>query len=320
MNRTENACAPVVVVADPLAPAAEDLLRRDAVVLRPDGGGRDGLLRALDGADALIVRSATEVDREVFAAARGLKVVGRAGVGVDNIDLAAAGEHGVTVVNTPTANIHSACEHAIALLLAAARNIPRADASTHAGRWERAQLQGVELYGKTVGVVGFGRVGQLFAERMLAFGTEVIATDPQPDRAAAERLGVRMVGLEQLVEQADFVSIHTPKVAGTHGLFDAALLARAKPGQILVNAARGGIVDEHALAEALRRGPIRAAGIDVFEEEPPADSPLFGVENVVLTPHLGASTSEAQLRAGVDVVRAVLGALRGERVPGVVRA
>lgn len=311
---------PVVLIADALAPEAEDILRPHVHVRRVAGKRRGELLSAVHQADALIVRSATRVDREVLDAAPRLKVVGRAGVGVDNIDVDAATERGVLVANTPTANIHSACEHAIALLLAAARDIPLANASTHRGGWERARFGGVELYGKTVGVVGFGRVGQLFAERMTAFGTTVIAYDPYPDQDAAARLGVGLVELEELVAEADVVSIHVPKTPETAGLFGSKLLSGAKPGQILVNAARGGVVDEYALAEALRHGPIRAAGIDVFDPEPPEASPLFGLDNVVLTPHLGASTSEAQLRAGVDVARAVLAALRGERVPGALNA
>ena len=217
----------------------------------------------------------------------------------------------IEVVNTPTANIHSACEHAIALLLACARNIPAANASTKRGAWERSRFQGVEIFGKTLGVVGFGRVGQLVAERMRAFGTDVIAYDPYPNEDAARRLGVRFVSLEELMATADFVTIHTPKTPQTAGLISSALLGGAKPGQILVNAARGGVVDEHALVDALRNGPLRAAGLDVFEQEPPEDSPLFELPNVVLTPHLGASTSEAQARAGTDVAEAVLAVLRG---------
>lgn len=302
-----------VLIADPLAPAGEEVLGNapGVEVRRAAGKRRAELLAAVGEADALIVRSATRVDREVIDAAPRLKVIGRAGVGIDNIDVDAAKERGIEVVNTPTANIHSACEHAIALLLACARHIPAANASTHSGAWERSRFQGVEIFGKTLGVVGFGRVGQLMAERMRAFGTNVIAYDPYPDQDAARRLGVRFVELEELVATADFVTIHTPKTPKTAGLFDSKLLGGAKPGQILVNAARGGVVDEHALAEALRDGPLRAAGIDVFEQEPPEDSPLLGLSNVVLTPHLGASTSEAQARAGTDVAEAVLAVLRG---------
>lgn len=309
---------PRIVIADPIAPAAETILRSNATVQRVAGTRRAELLEAVTHADALIVRSATTVDRDVFDAASDLRVVGRAGVGVDNIDLDAARTRGVTVVNTPTANIHSACEHAIALLLAAARHIPAADASVRGGGWERSRFQGVEVFGKTVGLIGFGRVGQLFAERISAFGTTVVAADPYPDREAAQRLGVRIVPLEELMAVSDFVSVHVPKLPETHGLVDTRLLSHAKPGQILVNAARGGVVDEHALADALRGGRIRAAGIDVFEQEPPEDSPLLGLDNVVATPHLGAATAEAQDRAGTDIAHAVLAVLRGGDAPGVV--
>ena len=309
---------PRIVIADPIAAAAEKTLREHAAVQRVAGTRRAELLDAVAHADALIVRSATTVDRDVFDAASALRVVGRAGVGVDNIDLDAARTRGVTVVNTPTANIHSACEHAIALLLAAARHIPAADASVRGGGWERSRFQGVEVFGKTVGVIGFGRVGQLFAERLSAFGTTVVAADPYPDHEAAQRLGVRIVPLEELMAVSDFVSVHVPKLPETHGLVDTRLLSHAKPGQILVNAARGGVVDEHALADALRDGRIRAAGIDVFEQEPPEDSPLLGLDNVVATPHLGAATAEAQDRAGTDIAHAVLAVLRGDDAPGVV--
>lgn len=309
---------PRIVIADPIATAAEKDLRDQAKVQRVAGTRRAELLEAVANANALIVRSATNVDSEVFEAAAKLQVVGRAGVGVDNIDLEAARAHGVAVVNTPTANIHSACEHAIALLLAAARHIPAADASVHAGGWERSRFTGVEVFGKTVGVIGFGRVGQLFAERIAAFGTTVVVADPYPDRAAAERLGVRFVELDELMAVSDFVSVHVPKTPETHGLVDTRLLSHAKPGQILVNAARGGVVDEHALADALRDGRIRAAGIDVFEHEPPAASPLLGLDNVVATPHLGAATAEAQDRAGTDIANAVLAVLDGRDAPGVV--
>lgn len=309
---------PRIVIADPIAPAAENILRERAAVQRVAGTRRAELLDAVASADALIVRSATTVDAEVFDSAPKLRVVGRAGVGVDNIDLDAARDRQVTVVNTPTANIHSACEHAIALLLAAARHIPAANASVHSAGWERSRFQGVEVFGKTIGVIGFGRVGQLFAERMSAFGTTVVAADPYPDHEAAKRLGVRIVPLEELMAVSDFVSVHVPKLPETHGLVDARLLAHAKPGQILVNAARGGVVDEQALADALRDGRIRAAGIDVFEQEPPEASPLVGLDNVIATPHLGAATVEAQDRAGTDIAHAVLAVLRGEGAPGVV--
>lgn len=309
---------PIVLIADPLAPEAEQALGSGVEIRRVAGPRRSDLLRAVRDADALIVRSATTVNREVLDAAAHLKVIGRAGVGIDNIDVEAATERGIVVANTPTANIHSACEHAIALLLAAARTIPAANACVHEGSWERSRFHGTEIYGKTVGVVGFGRVGQLFAERMSAFGTRILAYDPYPNQAAVDRLDVELADLDALVARADFVSIHVPKTAETHELFDERLLRSAKPGQILINTSRGGVVDERALAAVLREGPISAAGIDVFEQEPPQESPLLGLDNAVLTPHLGAQTREAQARAGVDVARAVLSVLTGEPVSGAV--
>lgn len=309
---------PRILIADTLSPAAEDVLSGAADICHTDGQGRAALLEAAGKADAILVRSATTVDAELLNAAPRLRVVGRAGVGVDNIDIAAATERGVAVLNTPTANSHSACEHAIALLFAAARCVPAADASVRAGQWERSRFQGMEIYGKTVGVVGLGRVGQLFAERMRAFGTDILAHDPYAKTEVAEAVGATMVDLRTLMARCDVVSVHVPKTAETEGLIGQELLAGAKPGQILVNAARGGVVDEHALAHALRHGPLRAAGVDVFTQEPPADSPLLGLDNVVLTPHLGASTSEAQQRAGVEVAREVLSLLQGRGAQNVV--
>jgi D-3-phosphoglycerate dehydrogenase / 2-oxoglutarate reductase len=275
----------------------------------------EDLTNEIDGAAALIVRSATNVDDAVLAAGRDLVVVGRAGVGLDNVDVAAATRRGVMVVNAPESNIISAAEHAMALLLALARNIPHAHAALVAGRWERSRFAGVELYGKTLGVVGLGRIGTLVAERARAFGMQVLAYDPYlaPDRA--KRLGAELTSLEDLVARADFVTIHLPKTPETLGLFDRDLLAHAKPGLRIVNAARGGIVDEDALAEAVRSGLVAGAALDVFATEPTTTSPLFELDSVVVTPHLGASTSEAQDKAGEQIAEQVLLALAGEFVP-----
>lgn len=309
---------PVVLIADKLAQSTVDAFG-DAVEVRwVDGPNRPELLAAVPEADALLVRSATTVDREVLEAGKNLKIVGRAGVGLDNVDIEAATEKGVMVVNAPTSNIHSACEHAVALLLSTARQVPAADRTLREGEWKRSQFKGVEIFGKTVGIVGFGHIGQLFAQRLQAFETTVIAYDPYANPSRAAQLGVELVELEDLMARADFVTIHLPKTKETAGMFDADLLAKAKKGQIIINAARGGLVDEQALADAIQSGHIRGAGFDVYATEPCTDSPLFALEEVVVTPHLGASTVEAQDRAGTDVADSVLKALAGELVPDAV--
>lgn len=309
---------PVVLIADALAPSTVEALGGAVEVRWVDGPNREKLLQAVPEADALLVRSATTVDAEVLEAAPRLKIVGRAGVGLDNVDIAAATARGVMVANAPTSNIHSACEHAISLLLATARQIPAADATLRQGEWKRSSFQGVEVFGKTVGVVGFGHIGQLFAQRLQAFESTVIAYDPYANPARAAQLGVELVALDELMQRSDFVTIHLPKTKETAGMFNEELLGKAKPGQILINAARGGLVDEAALAEAIRSGRIRGAGFDVYATEPCTDSPLFELDEVVVTPHLGASTVEAQDRAGTDVAASVLAALAGEFVPDAV--
>ena len=305
---------PVVLIADKLAPSTVEALGDQVEVRWVDGPNRAELLAAVPEADALLVRSATTVDAEVIEAAPKLKIIGRAGVGLDNVDIPAATERGVMVANAPTSNIHSACEHAIALLLSTARQIPAADATLRDGQWKRSSFNGVEIYGKTVGIVGFGHIGQLFAQRLDAFETTIIAYDPYSNPASAAQLGVELVELEELMGRADFVTIHLPKTKETAGMFNAELLGKAKEGQIIINAARGGLVDEQALADAIRAGRIRGAGFDVYATEPCTDSPLFELDQVVVTPHLGASTVEAQDRAGTDVADSVLKALAGEFV------
>jgi D-3-phosphoglycerate dehydrogenase len=283
-----------------------------------DGPDREKLLAAVPEADALLVRSATTVDAEVLAAAPKLKIVARAGVGLDNVDVDAATARGVLVVNAPTSNIHSAAEHALALLLAAARQIPAADATLRERTWKRSSFSGTEVYGKTVGVVGLGRIGQLVAARLAAFGTHVVAYDPYLPPARAAQLGIEMLPLDELLSRADFISVHLPKTPETAGLFGKEALAKTKPGVVIVNAARGGLIDEQALADAITSGHVRAAGLDVFATEPCTDSPLFELPQVVVTPHLGASTEEAQDRAGTDVAASVRLALAGEFVPDAV--
>ncbi|HEV3280034.1 MAG TPA: phosphoglycerate dehydrogenase [Acidimicrobiales bacterium] len=273
------------------------------------------LTSAVVGAEALVIRSATTVTAEVLGAGTDLVVVGRAGIGLDNVDVAAATERGVMVVNAPQSNILSAAEQAMALLLAQARNIPQAHAALVAGKWERSKWEGVELHGKTLGVVGLGRVGALVAQRALAFGMRLVAYDPFVSADRARHMGVQLMGLEELMAEADFVSVHLPKNADTIGLIGKELLAQAKPGIRIVNTARGGIVDEDALAEAVRSGHVQGAGIDVFAKEPTTESPLFELPSVVVAPHLGASTAEAQDKAGVTIAEQVNLALNGDFVP-----
>lgn len=308
-----------IVVAEPLSSAGIAVLERRHEVRELAGSDRQELLAALADACALVVRSATQVDAELLAAAPELRVVGRAGIGVDNIDLEAATRAGVMVVNAPASNIVSAAEHAFALLLAQARQIAPADASMRAGRWDRALFNGVELNGKTLGVIGFGRIGKLVASRAKAFGMDVVAYDPYIAPDSGRRIGAEIVALEDLYARSDFITIHLPKTKETTGLLGEAAFAAMREGVRLVNASRGGIVDEVALAASLATGKVAGAALDVFEVEPlPSDSPLLGLSQVVLTPHLGASTTEAQDRAGIDVAEAVVAALAGELVASAV--
>jgi D-3-phosphoglycerate dehydrogenase len=309
---------PVVLIADKLAESTVAALGDHVEVRWVDGPNREKLLAAVPEADALLVRSATTVDADVLNAGAKLKIVARAGVGLDNVDVDAATAHGVLVVNAPTSNIHSAAEHAVALLLAAARQIPAADASLREHTWKRSAFSGTEIFGKTVGVVGLGRIGQLVAQRLAAFGAHVVAYDPYVAATRAAQLGIELLSLDELLNRADFISVHLPKTPETAGLIGKEALAKTKPGVIIVNAARGGLVDEAALADAVTSGHVRAAGIDVFATEPCTDSPLFDLPQVVVTPHLGASTSEAQDRAGTDVAASVKLALAGEFVPDAV--
>jgi len=309
---------PVVLIADKLAQSTVDALGDGVEVRWVDGPNRPELLAAMPEADALLVRSATTVDAEVLAAGGNLKIVARAGVGLDNVDVPSATARGVLVVNAPTSNIHTAAEHAITLMLAAARQIPAADATLREHTWKRSKFNGVEIFGKTVGLVGLGRIGQLVAARMAAFETKVVAYDPYVSPARAAQLGIELLSLDELLERADLISVHLPKTPETKGIIGAEALAKTKKGVIIVNAARGGLVVEQALAEAIKSGHVFGAGLDVFDTEPCTDSPLFDLPQVVVTPHLGASTTEAQDRAGTDVAKSVLLALAGEFVPGAV--
>jgi D-3-phosphoglycerate dehydrogenase len=275
----------------------------------------DELLGAVEGAAALIIRSATQVTGEVLEAGRDLVVVGRAGIGLDNVDVDTATERGVMVVNAPQSNILSAAEHTMALLLAQARNIPQAHAALVDGRWERSRWEGVELAHKTLGIVGLGRIGKLVAQRALAFGMNLVAYDPFVSPERARQLSVELLSLDRLVEVADFVTLHVAKTPDTIGLIDKDLLTRAKQGIRIINVSRGGIVDEAALAEAIDAGHVGGAALDVFAAEPTTESPLFGKPQVVVTPHLGASTREAQDKAGDTIAEQVGLALAGDFVP-----
>jgi D-3-phosphoglycerate dehydrogenase len=305
-----------VLVTEPLAERGLDLIREEHEVdVRTDLAAGD-LAADVEPYDALVVRSQTKVTADVVEAARNLKVIARAGIGLDNVDVDAATRRGIMVVNAPQSNVLSAAEHTMALLLALARNVPNADAGLRAGRWDRERFQGVELHGKTLGVVGLGRVGTMVAQRALAFGMRLIAFDPYVSRDRARSLGIELMpDLGALLVQSDFVTIHLPRTSETESLIGPRELALMKEGARLINTARGGIVDEAALAEALRSGRLAGAALDVFAEEPATEHPLFGLPNVVVTPHLGAATQEAQDKAGVAIAEMVKLALRGEFVP-----
>lgn len=318
MIQPEPGLRPVVVLSEPLSPATVAALGPEFDVVRVDGCDRTALLAAVTRADALVVRSGTRVDRALLDAAPRLRVVARAGVGLDNIDVRAATQNGVMVVNAPSANVVSAAELTVALVLAAARHVPAAQASLRAGEWDRSRFVGTELHGKTAGIVGLGRVGVLVAQRLAAFGMDLVAYDPYVQAGMAARTGVRLVDLDQLLEQADVLTVHLPRTAETIGVIGAAELARVRPGAILVNASRGGVVDEDALHAACKEGHLAAAGVDVFAQEPPTGSPLLELDNVVTTPHLGAATHEALEKAGLAVARSVRQALAGELVPDAV--
>jgi D-3-phosphoglycerate dehydrogenase / 2-oxoglutarate reductase len=307
-----------VLVTEEIAQAGVDLLREQFQVDVELNPGPDDLAGRIGAYDALIVRSATSVSAGLLEHAGNLKVIGRAGTGVDNVDVAAATRRGIIVANAPGSNMVAAAEHAFGLLLAIARNIPQAHAALTQGRWERKRFGGVELADKVLGVVGFGRIGQLVAARARAFEMRVVVFDPFVSAERCRELQVSSATLENLLLQADFVTLHAPLTPETRHLIDAERLHLMKPGVRIVNAARGDLVDLDALAEALRSGQVAGAALDVFPEEPYTTGPILGLENVVVTPHLGASTQEAQDRAGVIVAEQVAAALRGELVPNAV--
>lgn len=313
---------PKVLVSDKLSPQGLAVLQAAPSVLSVDvrvGLDPAALLQTIPEYEGLVIRSATKVTPAVLAAAGRLKVVGRAGIGVDNVDLAAASARGVKVMNTPDGNVVTTAEHALALMFAVARKIPQATASMRAGAWEKTKFQGRELFGKTIGIIGLGNIGRIVADRARGLRMRVIATDPWVTPRKGQEVGVEMVDLDTLLATADVVTLHVPAVDWTKGILGAANVAKLKKGAILINAARGGLVDERAVAEAVRSGQLYGAAFDVFAEEPLAkDSPLFGVDNIVLTPHLGASTDEAQDIVAVMVAEQVVEYFRTGKARNVV--
>src|SRR6187397_2838997 len=295
---------PKVLVSDALSPAAVQIFRDRGIEVdfQPAlGKDKEKLAAAVGNFDGLAVRSATKVTSKVLEQARNLKVIGRAGIGVDNVDIPAATARGIIVMNTPFGNSITTAEHAISLMLALARQIPEADTSTRAGKWEKNKFMGVEITGKTLGVIGCGNIGSIAADRALGLKMKVVAFDPFLSPERAKDIGVEKVELDELLKRADFITLHTPLTEKTKNIIDAGALARMKKGVRIINCARGGLVDEAALRAALDSGHVAGAAFDVFIEEPAKDNPLFGHPNVVCTPHLGAATSEAQENVALQV-------------------
>lgn len=301
-----------ILVSDPVAEAGIEVLRKAGEVDVRIGMSKDELIGCIGEYDALVVRSETKVTADVIAAGRRLRVIGRAGVGVDNIDVAAATQRGIIVVNSPEGNTIAAAELTIAMMLALARNIPQADSSLRAGEWSRSKFVGSEVYRKTLGIIGLGKIGREVARRAKGLGMTVIAYDPFTPAEVAERIGVTMTDYDSLLQQSDFISIHAPLNEQTRNMINATSIAKMKQGARLINCARGGIVDEQALADAILSGKLAGAALDVFSIEPtPADSPLLALGQCVLTPHLGASTTEAQVNVAVDVAEQIVSVLHG---------
>jgi D-3-phosphoglycerate dehydrogenase / 2-oxoglutarate reductase len=308
-----------VLVAEKIAEAGVAILRRDFEVDVRIGLTPEQLLEEIGDYDALIVRSATQVTADVLEKGHNLKIVGRAGVGVDNVDVEAATRLGVMVANAPTSNIVSAAEHTVALLLAQARNIPLATQSLKGGKWERSKFEGVEMLGKTVGIFGLGRIGALVAQRLAGFGVKAIGYDPYVTKERAAQIGIEKFDtVDEILERADFITVHLPKSKETIGMFGPEQFAKMRDGVRLVNTARGGIYQIDALVDALKSGKVAGASIDVWETEPTTESPLFEFPQVVVTPHLGASTTEAQDKAGVMIAEQIAAGLKGDFVSNAV--
>lgn len=309
---------PVVLIAEELSPATLNELGDSFEIRNCNGADRDELLKEIATVNAILVRSATKVDAQVIAAAPNLKIIARAGVGLDNVDIPAATAAGALVVNAPTSNIVSAAELAVGLLLASARNIVPANLALKNSIWARSKFGGVELQDKTVGIIGMGKIGLLVAKRLAGFDMKFVAYDPYVKQAPADGPEIKMVELDELLKVSDFITIHIPKTAETTGLIGKAAFSQVKPTVHIINAARGGVVDEDALFEALTQGQVAGAGLDVYATEPATDSPLFALDQVVATPHLGASTEEAQEKAGIAVAQSVVAFFSGNEVPGAV--
>ena len=295
---------PKVLISDKLSEAAVQIFKDRGIDVdfQPGlGKDKDALLKIIGDYDGLAIRSATKATEKIIEAADNLKVIGRAGIGVDNIDRVAASKKGVIVMNTPFGNMITTAEHAIAMMFAVARQIPEASASTHAGKWEKSKFMGVELTGKTLGVIGAGNIGGIVCDRAVGLKMKVIAFDPFLSEERADKLGVEKVELDALLSRADFITLHVPKTEQTANMIDTAAIAKMKPGVRIVNCARGGLVDEDALADALKSGHVAGAAFDVFAVEPATESPLFNLPNVVVTPHLGAATTEAQENVALQV-------------------
>jgi len=304
-----------VLVSDKVSQQGVEILQKEFAVDMKTGLTKEELISIIPGYDALVVRSETKVTKDVLAAAKNLKVIGRAGVGVDNIDVEAATQQGVIVLNAPEGNTIAATEHTCAMMLALARNVAKADASMRQKLWQRSKFMGVELRGKTLGILGLGRIGTGVAKRMLAMEMRVMAYDPFVNAEQAKQLGIEIAEIDDILAQADFLTLHLPLTPKTKNLLNAAAFAKMKKGVRIVNCARGGVIDEVALAQALEAGIVGGAAIDVFEQEPiNQDNPLLDAPNTVLTPHLGASTEEAQVGVAVDVAKGIIAALRGEPV------
>ncbi len=295
---------PKVLVSDSLSETAVQIFRDRGIDVTFDpsiGKDKDKLLAVIGDYDGLAIRSATKVTERVLEAATNLKVIGRAGIGVDNVDIPAASKKGVIVMNTPFGNSITTAEHAVAMMFAVARQIPEANASTHAGKWEKSRFMGVELTSKTLGVIGAGNIGSIVIDRAHGLKMKVIAYDPFLSEERADKLGVRKVGLDELLAQSDFITMHVPLTDKTRNILSAENIAKLKPGVRIINCARGGLVDEDALATALKEGRVAGAAFDVFATEPATASPLFNLPNVVVTPHLGAATTEAQENVALQV-------------------
>lgn len=305
-----------ILIPDDLSQAGLELLQADPAmrVITAKKMPRADLLAKVETADALIVRSETKVDAEVIERAPKLRVVGRAGIGVDTIDVDAATRRGIIVMNTPQANTTATCEHTVAMMLSLARNIPQADASLRRLEWTRNKFMGVQLQGKTLGIVGYGRIGTQVAKRAQSFGMEVIAYDPYVSEDHARATRVKLVEMDELLRQSDFVTLHSALTPGSKGLLNRDAIAKMKPGARVINVARGGLIDMDALRDALQEGRLAGAALDVFEEEPPGDLAIFKLPNVVVTPHLGASTAEAQRDVSVQMAEQILDALREREV------